>query len=203
MTDFRQALYDAVCSARQNLACVTEVRGENGLLRVVLKLDRPAFNYRRQINDWMFDCIIKANLACKEQKFVLPLFRGVDRKALNRALDTGIDVEPTDSRWYGAELEKALEYGGLYPAVLILDSSLSERPYRDLPADAPHADHAAARDWSGSEGEPYAEGRWVHYARVGSNDRLRGAAYSTTYAWFIPRDAKKALIGVIECEGPK
>ena len=204
MTSFRDALAVAVAEARHKLPFVTEIREEAGLLRIVLTLDAPAFNLRKDISDWMLECVIQAFVSSRGQDLALPLFRGVDRAARERALQAGIDVHPTDARWYGSDaLEKALEYGGQYPDVLIIDGNCVKRPFRELDANAPEADHAEARAWANSDGMPDSyTGRILYSRLVGPDDGRRGSPYEAAYAYYIPGDAKQALIGIIECRGP-
>lgn len=199
VNNFRQALIASVQARRDRPDFVTEVREEDGLLRVVLTLDRPAFNFGKEVADWMTDCEYDARRTLIGSKVALPEFRGVDSESLGRALRHGIDVEPTDSHWYGAHLEKALEYGGDYPAVLIIDGNCIARPFRQIAADAPEEKHAAALAWAGSDGCSDNDHRWVHYSRLPAADLNRGSGYETAYAWYIPGDAKEALLGVIEC----
>ena len=197
MNELRSALFETVTAARDQLDYVTDVRKDSGLLRIVLTLEMPAFNYRKAIDSWLFDCVLKTKMKDPERRFPLPEFRGVNASSLERALRTGIDVEPSNAHWYGSYLEKALEYGGDYPAVLIIDSACIERPFRQIAADAPEEKHAEARAWS--VGEPVRSGDWINYSRLPVDDIKRGSPYEAAYAWYIPGDAKEALIGVIEC----
>lgn len=199
MNNFRKALIAAVQTRRGRPDFVTEVREEAGLLRVVLTLDRPAFHCGKDVADWMTDCELDALKTLIGSKGALSEFRGVDSESLDRALRHGIDVEPTDSHWYGAHLEKALEYGGDYPAVLIIDGNCIARPFRQIAADASEEEHAAALAWAGSDGWSDNDHRWVHYSRLPVADLNRGSGYEAAYAWYIPGDANEALLGVIEC----
>lgn len=199
MSNYRQALIEAVQARRDKLDCVSDVREEDGLLRVVLTLDQPVFHRRKEIHNWLFHCVVAARKLHQGASRNLPIFRGLDELSLNRALRTGIDVEPSDRHWYGDAMEKALEYGGDYPAVLIIDGNSSERPYRDVPVDASIDDHAAARTWSGADALPSSSEKFLRYSRLPVNDTNRGSSYETAYAWYIPGDPKEALLGVIEC----
>lgn len=199
MSNFRQALIEAVQARRDKLDCVSDVREEDGLLRVVLTLDQPVFDSRKKIHNWLFDCTVAARKLHLGASRNLPIFRGLDELSLNRALRTGIDVEPSDRHWYGDALEKALEYGGDYPAVLIIDGNRTKRPYRDVPVDAPADDHAAAKTWSGGDALVSSNGKFLRYSRLPVNDINRGSSYETAYGWYIPDDPKEALLGVIEC----
>jgi hypothetical protein len=196
--DFRQALGDMVRANREKLSCACDVREESGILRIVLTLDRPVFDYRQSLEKWMFGCVLDA-LELSGANLELPLFRGIDQSSLERALRYGIDVQPTNAHWYGDALEKALEYGGDYPAVLIIAGRCVERPYRTLAVDASVEDHVAAKAWAVGDAMQSENGQWLRYSRLPINDRQRGSPYETAYSWYIPGDAKIALLGVIEC----
>lgn len=199
MNDFRNLLFDAVLAARGDLAFVTDVRQEAGLLRIVLTMDKPAFHYRKAIDDWMSKCVREARVKVSSDRFQLPIFRGVKAPLLETVLHVGIDAEPTDRHWYGDELDKALEYGGDYPAVLIIDGNRIERPVRDVAADAPAHEHAAAKAWSVGDPARVRDGKYLRYSRLPINNSKRGTSYETSYAWYIPGDPMEALLGVIEC----
>ncbi len=199
MNAIRQELFDAVVRGRDKLAFVTDVRQEDGLLRIVLTVDKPAFHNRKAIDRWMFDRVLDAHVKMPDEALHLPVFRGVNQPSLERALHTGIDVQPSDAHWYGSDLEKALEYGGDYPAVLIIDGASITRPFRDVAVDAPEADHAAARAWAAGEAITSPNGKWLQYSRLPADDPKRGSPYEAAYAWYITGDPKAALIGVIEC----
>lgn len=197
MTTFRQSLIAAVQESRCTLPFQAEVRDEQGLLCIEIALDQPAFNRRKEIGDWMDGCIVSAR-ANYEGAGRLPLFRGVDRASLERALRQGIDVVPTDAHWYGADLEKALEYGGDYPAILIIDANKVERPFREIASDAPDDAHREASEWAKGQPMPSRDGRWLLYSRLPKEDSRRGSPYELQYSWYIPGEAREALIGVIE-----
>lgn len=199
MNDFRKLLFDAVLAARDDLAFVTDVRQEAGLLRITLKMDQPAYFNHAPIDHWMSKCVREARIKVSSDRFALPIFRGVKVPLLERVLRAGIDVEPTNAHWYGGELEKALEYGGDYPAVLIIDGNRIERAVLDVEADAPAHEHVAAKAWSVGDPARVRDGKYLRYSRLPIDNSKRGTSYETSYAWYIPGDPKEALLGVIEC----
>lgn len=198
MSEFGRQLARAVMEQRRALSFVSDVREEDGLLRIDLELDRPAFFHGVAIDSWMFDCVCVASGRCDQRGTAFPIYRGVDHEAFGRAIESGIDVIPSDAHWYGGPLEKALEYGGDYPHVLMIDGGAVESTSRQVAASAPQADHDAARVWAGSQGWE-GRGGWVNYSRLPETDNARGTDYETAYAWFIPGDPKAALLGVISC----
>lgn len=201
MIEFRHHFCDAVVEGQERLGIATDAALVEGLLRITLSLPSPAFNHRRKIDDWMFNCTLEAlKRASKSGVSKLPLFRGVDKASLERALRNGIDVEPTYMHWYGADLEKALEYGGDNPAVLIIDGACAQRPFRDVPIHASGSAHAEAQRWAASEAIASEDGQSMRYSRLPLGDSRRGSSYETTYAWYLPGNPLDALLGVIECK---
>ncbi|ANN55971.1 hypothetical protein A9174_03780 [Mesorhizobium loti NZP2037] len=132
---------------------------------------------------------------------VMPLFRGVDPISLQTALRQGIDVTPTDHHWYGDSLEKALEYGGDYPSLLIIDGSRTERTFCEIRVDEPASEHEAGRQLSGHEPIKSRDGSRLLYSRLPPSDKRRGSEYEFAYAHYIPGNASEALIGYIACAG--
>lgn len=198
MSDFRDAQFETALARRDQLPLVTKIALDGALVKIVLALNGKAFDHRQEIDRWMFDVVLTAFKAA-ELPTVLPTFRGVDDAALERALTQGIDVVPSDSHWYGAELEKALEYGGDYPSVLMIDSSYIQRPWRVVPSDAPQEKHSAARGWAPLQPLVASDGSHTFYSRLPLSDRSRGSDYEKAYAWYIPGDARDALVGYIQC----
>ena len=198
MTEFRRHFCDSVIERQKRLGIPLEAHVTDDLLRITLKLPSAAFNHRRKIDDWMFDCSLTA-IVKTSGHLQLPLFRGVDRASLERVLQNGIDVVPTDMHWYGADLEKALEYGGDYPHILIIDGALAQRTFRTVAADAPSREHRYARKWSGAAPISTSNGARHHYSPLPVGDSRRGSNYEIAHAWFIPGDPFEALLGIIEC----
>lgn len=199
MIEFGRQLVSAVTEQRHALSYISDIREENGLLRIELELDRPAFFRSKEIDSWMFDCVHMASNRCDQRDVDLPIYRGVDQGAAERAIESGIDVVPSDAHWFGGPLEKALEYGGDYPHVLIIDGGAVERTSRQVAGSAPQADHDSARVWAGSEGWK-GRGGWFNYSRLPHTDNARGTDYEAAYAWFIPGNPLDALLGVISCK---
>ena len=199
MSEFGRQLARAINEHQGDLSYVSDIRDENGCMLIDLTLDRPAFFCREAIDSWMFDCVLHAHAHCDSEEFALPIYRGVDAQSAARALANGIDVFPLDAHWYGSSLEKALEYGGDYPQVLIIDGRAAERTQRQVSATAAQADHDAARAWAGSDGFAV-RGGWMRYSRLPETDSRRGSDYEVAHAWFIPGDPKSALLGIISCK---
>jgi hypothetical protein len=172
-----------------------EVSWDGEYVQIVIGTYGPAANSRRGIDDWLF----KVCMPLIRDGVELPLFRGVDDRGLERALAAGIDVRPPDHHWYAAELEKALEYGGDHPAILIIDSAKADRTWREVAVDAPAEEHADARRFTQHNPLTRRDGQRMLYTRLPPTDSRQGSEYELSYAYYIPGDATDALIGYIRC----
>ena len=199
MTQARQAFIKTATTLDELPEFVTDVGQASGLLSIKVKTKGPPANFRHHIEDWFFKSIILPTLSNGGADIGLPLFRGVDSKGLQRALSNGIDVVPTDHHWFGGDLGKAIEYGDDYPNVLIIDVKRVERTYRQISVDAPLYEHDDARRFAGSEPIRSRDGTRMLYSRLPMTNNRRGSAYELEFAFYIPADAKDALIGYIEC----
>jgi hypothetical protein len=195
MNPLRAAYVKAVLALSDLPSFVLEAGRDGELLKIIIATGGPAMAMRDAIEEWFLPIMIAASKGSGSW----PIFRGVDEEALARALANGIDVVPSDHHWYGAELDKALEYGGDHPSVLIIDGARVARTWRELRLDAPTAEHEEASRFAAGEPMISEDGIWVLYSRLPAEDRGRGTAYEKDYAYYIPGDARDALIGYIQC----
>jgi hypothetical protein len=125
----------------------------------------------------------------------LPLFRGVPPDRFLTVLATGVDVTPTDPPIYCADLEKAWEYGATSGSqgprlIMALDSSKLERTFQTLPSGAMPDEIAAVRATYPHHHPEHPDGLW--FSRI---DRFF-PAYEIPYGYWIPGDARDALMAV-------
>lgn len=161
-----------------------------------MEVTGPAFRFRNEIKDAVFPLLSRA----KRGLYSWLLYRGVDQSGLERAREAGIDVRPTDHHWFGdAYLDKALEYGGDYPAVLVIDPAHAQKTWRELPVDAAQEEHAAARAFAPVEPWTSKDGTKIWYSRLPPDDRRRASDYETNYSYCIVGDPKEALLGYVQC----
>ena len=95
--------------------------------------------------------------------------------------------DASNHHWYGDALEKALEYGGDYPNVLILDAGRCERTFREIMIDAPANDHEAARQFAQGEPMKSRDGTRLLYSRLPVTDPGRGSSDEFDSCPFYPR----------------
>lgn len=132
-------------------------------------------------------------------------FRGVPLARLRDVLRTGIDVTPTDAPIFCAEVDKAFEYarpvgGGTGPGVtLALRGPRLDRTFQDLDAAASPAEIAATRvTYPHRAGNP---GGRTRFSRLADQT---GPGYEEAYGYWIPGDAREALVGVcVLGQGPE
>lgn len=122
-----------------------------------------------------------------------PLYRGVGAAALRRILRHGVDVLPTNSPLWASTLEKALEYGRL---VLVLDRE-HVRPsftWRYATSSAEEIREAEAEFGIDYDEEP--DGA-RYYSRWPKGHPNRQPAYEMEHGYYVPGDARAALMGVL------
>lgn len=133
-------------------------------------------------------------------------FRGVPLARLGEVLRTGIDVAPTDAPIFGTDgVDKAFEYarpvgGGTGPGlILALRGPHLERTFRDLDADASPAEIAETREtYPHPAGNP---GGRIRLSRLADQTT---PGYEEAYGYWIPGNAREALIGVcVLGQGPE
>lgn len=190
----RRAYRDAALASPSPLA--RSVSFENRLLRIEVATGPGPFSEARTIDTWFFDIFAAAHRAVGQVP--LPLFRGIDRASLARAVLHGIDMLPTDRPFFAAHLEKALEYGGDYPAILMIDPSKTDRPWRELRVDAHSDEHTAARAFAGNDPMTSTDGTKLWYSRLPEIYPGRASDYELAYAHYIPGEARDALIGYLD-----
>ncbi len=199
MTQARLAYIETATALKELPDFVADVGQASGLLKIKVTTTGPSCDLCEDIDRWFRRSISFPTVRKGQPDVGLPVFRGIDAKGLERALSNGIDVAPTDHHWFGSDLAKALEYGGDYPNVLIMDVKRIERTYRYLRVDAPQDEHEIARRFAGSEPIRSRDGTRLLYSRIPTTDSRRGSAYELEFAFYIPGNAKDALIGYIEC----
>lgn len=125
-------------------------------------------------------------------------FRDVAQPGQRRLLELGVVVQQlVDALWYASDLVKATEYGGEYPAILMIDTVHAKRTWLELPVDAPPEAHAAARAFAPVEPLTSADGSHVFYSRLPPQDSARTSAYERHYAYCISGDPSEALLGYV------
>jgi hypothetical protein len=122
-------------------------------------------------------------------------YRGVELDRLPTILSTGIDVEPSDAVLYVSTLEKALEYGGLPKAVIVLDPDHLERTWRTLPADSA-AEEVERIQQTYPTKLTSTDGTKLWCSRLSEDDPRITTDYETAYARWIPGDPLEALQAV-------
>lgn len=119
-------------------------------------------------------------------------FRGVLLTTLDTVLRTGIDVEPPDSVIFAENFEKAWEYGRWPKLILALDRTKLSATCHVVPRDTPQQQVEELRrvfpTVLRSEQE---DTLWL--SRLKADNPLVGTESETSYACWIPGDAKEAL----------
>lgn len=173
---------------------VTNVeRAQGGTPVVHISINQPAFKIRKELeNNIGFPILVE--LMKKSHRTVY--YRGIEPKKLQNALDHGIDVNPffaTDS------FEKALEYGGEYPLVLILDAQKIESSFRTIHPDAErHAEKlAAARlDFKSPGILDGGTGQWL-FSHFPETHPSRLTGYEFAYGHRLAGEPRDALLAAL------
>lgn len=125
-------------------------------------------------------------------------FRGVPIERLRAVLENGVDVSPTDTTIFCADIEKAFEYGrpawGQAGAGLVyaLRGSCLERSFRVLPADASPGEIAEVqRTYPHRYDDPHGQLRFTRLT-----DQVN-PAYEDAYGYWVPGNARDALLAVV------
>ncbi|MDQ6893717.1 MAG: protein kinase [Acidobacteriota bacterium] len=123
-------------------------------------------------------------------------FRGIGSDRLRKVLQTGIDVEPTDSVIYVDLFEKAWEYGAWPKVLLALDNSRLDRSWREIRAGTPtgEIEHLRGRFPTIA---PIADGSGWWMSRLPPSDSQIGTSYEIAYARWIPGDPFEALGAIL------
>jgi hypothetical protein len=163
----------------------------SGMPVIRCQTEYNAFGSRREIRDWFMRKLFIPMV--KRPSIPLPVCRGVPLSALQRVLDTGIDVQPTNSVIWADFLEKALEYGGEEKIVLILNPKAMRRCSWLVGAGE---DASQAEAIIGGPATLLPNGQRL-YSRLPLADPRRGSLAEAEYGWFIPGDPFSALAGVL------
>ncbi len=122
------------------------------------------------------------------------LFRGVEIDRLETIVRTGCDVVPSDSPFYAACLEKALEYGGYNKVVQVFDPQKLDRTFVKVGKSETverleelRAAYPSCKDLGGE---------WFWFSKLPPGDFRIGTAYEMEYSFFIPRNPLDALLMV-------
>lgn len=123
-----------------------------------------------------------------------PVFRGVSPDRLLTVLSSGVDVEPADSPIYCSDFDKAWEYGGPSMGkglrlIYALDSTKLDRTFRTLPLDATDSEIAKVRETFPHQ---HQQDDCLWFSRI--NRYFPG--YEIPYGYWVPGNAKDALLGV-------
>jgi hypothetical protein len=123
-------------------------------------------------------------------------FRGVPIDRLRAVLDNGVDVDPTDNPIFCGDEEKAFEYArprgdadgpGLMYA---LHSGYLERTFRSLPMAASPDEIAKVQ---ATYPHRYEDTFGLHFSRLAGQNNT---AYEVAYGYWIPRNARDALVAI-------
>lgn len=123
------------------------------------------------------------------------LYRGFQRQALGTVLQTGLDV-PAHAAFFASYFpDKAWEYptGRTLPAMLVLDGRKAASSFICKPADA-------GDDWvADTQLYPrrYFDGSREIHTRFEAGRGTRGFRYESMYGFWVPGDARDALIAVV------
>lgn len=158
-----------------------------------ITIDKPAF----QINKALDESIGFPTFVSLFKRFgITPIYRGIDPANINKVLRNGVDRNP----FYGTDsFEKALEYGGDYPLVLVLNGSRVGNSLRTIYPDVDgHAEKlAAARLEFNSDGVfDELTGQWL-FSHFPETDRGRFTDYEAAYGKHVAGDPQDALLALL------
>src|SRR5205809_1130530 len=97
---------------------VTRLESDNGATPIAyITIDMPAFRMNKALDERIgFPLFI----SLFKKLGITPIYRGIDPANISNVLRNGVDRNP----FYGTDsFEKALEYGGEYPLVMVLNGS--------------------------------------------------------------------------------
>ncbi|MCA2265182.1 hypothetical protein A5626_01705 [Mycobacterium marseillense] len=125
----------------------------------------------------------------------MPVFRGVHIDRFLTVMTTGVDVEPTNAPIYCSDFEKAWEYGGPShchgPRMMFaLHQGQLEKTFRVLPMDATVSEIAEVRRTYPHQHHEHPDALW--FSRID----FYKPAYEAPYGYWIPGNAKDALMAV-------
>jgi hypothetical protein len=161
-----------------------------------ITIDRPAFQINKALDEHIgFPLFV----SLFKKLGITPIYRGIDPANINNVLCNGVDRNP----FYGTDsFEKALEYGGEYPLVLVLNGSRVENSFSTIYPDADgHAEKLAAARLEFSSDGAYDEvtGRWL-FSRFPESDRGRFTDYEAAYGKYLTGEPQDALLALLRFE---
>ncbi len=123
------------------------------------------------------------------------IYRGFEREKLGAVLSTGLDVQPQAAFFPTRYADKAWEYplGRDIATMLVLDESQAEKSYVTEPSGhsgtwMPDKTLYPHDYWHGT--------RQIH-TRFDAGHRIPHFAYEDMYGYWVPGDARAALLGVV------
>lgn len=130
-----------------------------------------------------------AKVLAEHQTF--PEYRGVEIARLPQVLTSGVDVVPTNAPIFVSDFDKAWEYPSTSAprVVFALRSNMLKRSFQTLPLDASTAEIADVRTEYPHQHE---HDRCLWFSRIAEQNR--NLAYESAYGYWIPGNAKDALL---------
>jgi|SRR5689334_15979013 hypothetical protein len=122
--------------------------------------------------------------------------RGVNLDRLPDILRNGCDVYPTNSPMFmAADFGKAIEYGGDSQVIQIFDVKKTKRTWIEIDSNEDPAVIENLKE-TYTSWESSVNGNRIWFSMFPIDHPARTKAYEADYGWFIPGDAKEALIGL-------
>ena len=126
-----------------------------------------------------------------------PFFRCVSFDRFQSVLKTGVDVAPSHHHIYVcSDYEKALEYGGAQKIMLVYDSELLHKTYREVSFNTPTAELQALADRFSTR-LTSADSTTFWFSRLPEDDTALASGYEREYGHWIPGDPFEALKAII------
>lgn len=168
-------------------------RAQGGAPVVHIRINQPVFEIRRELEDNIGFPILVEFMKNRNRTVY---YRGIEPHKIRHALDHGIDVNPffaTDS------FTKALEYGGEYPLLLVLDAQKIESSFCIIHPDAEHHAEklAAARlDFKSPGIFDDGTGRWL-FSHFPETHPSRLTEYEFAYGHRLAGEPRDALLAAL------
>lgn len=120
-------------------------------------------------------------------------FRATNLSRLPVVLATGVDVEPSTHHIYAADFEKAWEYGKFPKVIAAYRADRLDRTFRTLPLDPALDERSERRQRPYEYRYEWADTRFISQIR---HTTPGGPGYEWEYGYWIPGDAREALVGL-------
>lgn len=129
------------------------------------------------------------------------LARCVSFERLSTVLQTGTDVEPSDSPMYLSDINKAMEYGNGYDdetckLLLLYNHRFMKKTHQQILPDTPFEKIEKYKKTYPTAFYD-AKGNLVWLSRLNQNDRRIGTPYEVAYGFWIPGNPFEALEAIL------